>query len=655
MARDLGLDLFPQELVAQYAPIRTLGAGGMGAVYLAEDRALGREVAVKLVRQDARPSLQQRFMREAQALAKLDHPGLNRIYSFGIAGEVPYIVMEYLQGGSLDHVAPGADFTRIMLDAAGALEALHARGLVHRDIKPANIFLTREGRVVLIDLGLAKDSEQTSLTAEGVIVGTLGYLAPEVATGGAAGPEADWFAWGVSLYALHERGFPYAKEHLLAMAAGEPPPPPSFTNIPDPGPVAELVRAALAHDPRDRPFSRAACEAILAGRPMPARPAPPRPAPKVMADPAPPPGPTPAAAATTPVVPAAPPERKGLAPAIGAVLLAVAAAGAALLPQRDAAGPSPARAEAGAGGEAPEVRELHAALTKELELPVDQIGALAIGPGGRFAVADVLNRASLLVWDLPAGARAPRRLDLEGDLVSEFGFLDPGRLVVGVAGSPGGRVVDLAALEASPWDGPDLADARLLEVSPDGGTLLVAPLPDGGGFALRDLRAGKPLGEGGFGVRWEHARFSADGRRLVLGGEGSLLLWDVPGRAEKLFREFPAGGVGVAMSPDGRRVAAVHGDAVHLLDGRDGAEKEVFRPGGRLEGTARFLRGGDALLLSAFPGTALFLDTRSGRTLGALPRKERSYPEVAVTPDETRVLRATRAGVVEVWEIEVPG
>jgi len=158
----------------RYRRIRPLGKGAMASVWLAEDTELGRQVAVKLLRPDAD---RERFRREARAVAGLAHPHVCRLYDFGEAAEGPFMVLEYLSGGSLDErlrpgePLPDEDTARIAAEVAGGLAHAHANRLVHRDLKPGNILFDGEGRAKIADFGIVRMTETGAITETGTVLG----------------------------------------------------------------------------------------------------------------------------------------------------------------------------------------------------------------------------------------------------------------------------------------------------------------------------------------------------------------------------------------------------------------------------------------------------------------------------------------------------
>lgn len=267
---------FPPELESEFEPLRLLGQGGMGVVFEARERALDRRVAVKCLRRLGSQEERLRFQREAAALAAVRHPHVLEVHRVGLVQDRLYMVMELLEGEALDRVEDQSRALRALRDVAGALDQVHACGLVHRDLKPANVFTTRDGRGVLLDFGLALDDRQTRLTEAGQVMGTLAFLAPETLTGSPHTPAADWYGWGASLFDVLTGGPPYTLDQLSAFAchrlALRPPTDPA---IPPESPLAPILAGLLAADPGARPCGAArvlpALEATLADLPAGAR------------------------------------------------------------------------------------------------------------------------------------------------------------------------------------------------------------------------------------------------------------------------------------------------------------------------------------------------------------------------------------------------
>ncbi|WP_431781898.1 protein kinase domain-containing protein [Streptomyces chumphonensis] len=268
-----------------------LGGGGMGTVWRARDLVLDRAVALKEVRPsdpdlaeydpDAAAMLRARVLREARALARVDHPHVVTVHHVvdGAEHAYPWLVLELVTGGSLaDRLARGpltpAEAARLGREVLSGLRAAHAAGVQHRDVKPANVLLRPDGRAVLTDFGIAAIRETTALTATGSVVGTPDYMAPERISGSPGGPAADLWSLAMMLYVAVEGDHPLRRSSTLATLAAvlnEELPPPAQA-----GPLTPALNAALRKDPAARP-SAAALDDLLAaaeeGRPGPPAPA----------------------------------------------------------------------------------------------------------------------------------------------------------------------------------------------------------------------------------------------------------------------------------------------------------------------------------------------------------------------------------------------
>ncbi|HET8683715.1 MAG TPA: serine/threonine-protein kinase [Micromonosporaceae bacterium] len=241
-----------------------LADGGMGDVWRATDQVLGRVVAVKLLRPAllAEPGFAARFRAEAQMLAALRHPGVVDVYDYGDDTDRPdgvaYLVMSYVDGQPLsERIAQagrlGAGETMsVVAQAARALHAAHSAGIVHRDVKPANLLVEADGRVVLVDFGVARSTGTTSHTGLNEVVGTALYMAPEQVRKQALSPATDVYALGAVAYHCLAGRPPFTGDSPIQVALRhlEAEPPPLPDDVPEP--VQELVRRAMAKDPADR-------------------------------------------------------------------------------------------------------------------------------------------------------------------------------------------------------------------------------------------------------------------------------------------------------------------------------------------------------------------------------------------------------------------
>ncbi len=293
MRRDLGGEMtsegnvearggpdFPAELAARFPPVRLLGQGGMGAVFLARDRELDRLVAVKVLLGSAPAETRTRFRREADALARVRHGNLVEVYASGEGPAGPWLAMEYLDGRPLSEGVGDRDPLEVMLGIARGLEARGPAGRGGRGRVPATHRGSAAGRGGGRDLGLVQGGTGEALTRTGAVVGTIAYMAPEALVSGAASPASDWFSWGLCLYQLLEGRHPWATDPkaLETLLSGRIPPWSWGSEGKAGSRVRALVEACLAADPARRPKDLAAVLGLLEKgtgprtRPFPTRP-----------------------------------------------------------------------------------------------------------------------------------------------------------------------------------------------------------------------------------------------------------------------------------------------------------------------------------------------------------------------------------------------
>jgi TolB-like protein/Flp pilus assembly protein TadD len=274
--------------LAHYRILRPLGTGGMGEVFLARDTRLERDVALKLIRKEfaADDKRLARFEREARAIAALNHPSIVTIYAIEEDGGRRFFTMELVEGRTLHEVTPPAglpasELLRVAVALADALAAAHARGVVHRDLKPANVMITHEGRVKVLDFGIAKldvaglptatavgPAADVGATGQEAVLGTAGYMAPEQLKGQLVDARADLFALGVVLFeaASGRHPFPGADAWTRNAAALTLAPLPLERLRPDlPLALGRLLLRCLERDPAARPPGAAAVRAELEG------------------------------------------------------------------------------------------------------------------------------------------------------------------------------------------------------------------------------------------------------------------------------------------------------------------------------------------------------------------------------------------------------
>ncbi len=506
-----------------YRVLRVLGAGGMGAVYLAEDPALKRPVALKVVLPGLAASemARQRFLREARVAASVKHDHVVTIYQVGEDRGVPFLAMEFLEGEPLDARLqregrlPVPEVLRIGREMAEGLAAAHTRGLVHRDVKPANVWLEGEpgasatgGRVKILDFGVARAASQegAQLTQQGAIIGTPSYMSPEQASGKPADARSDLFSLGCVLYRMATGQLPFQAEDTIATLLAvvtEEPPPPEQVHPGLPAPLCDLIRRLLSKNPNGRPPSaQAVAERLgeLAGE-----------ATAVL-----PPGPRPAPSAGTR------PRWVWLGVGAGVLALVAAVAVAAVLALAFLRRPG------NLGGEGPPAAE---ALS-----PVALVAQPAPLPGVRG-------------WTLETrGARG-------GTHALAFCPRD-GRLATG-GGDGTVRILDPATGNLHQCLVGHAYLVACLAWSPDGKSL--ASGSGDGTVRVWDVAAGRLLHTlGGHEGGARSVAWSPDGRRLASGGEDwAVRLWDADsGQPQATLRGHTTPVVTLAWSPDGKRLAS---------------------------------------------------------------------------------------------------
>ncbi len=246
----------------RYKIIEELGRGGMGVVYKAEDTKLKRTVALKFLPPELThiPEVKERFMREAQAAAALDHPNICTVYEFDEAEEKTFISMAYVEGQSLrKKVESGPleldEALRITTQVAEGLQEAHKRGIVHRDIKNANIMVTERGQAKIMDFGLARMTGTTLLTQEGAAMGTIAYMSPEQAMGKEVDHRTDIWSLGVVLYEMLTGKLPFKGDHEQAVVYSilkEKPEPITDITADIPISIEQVVNKALEKNPDKR-------------------------------------------------------------------------------------------------------------------------------------------------------------------------------------------------------------------------------------------------------------------------------------------------------------------------------------------------------------------------------------------------------------------
>lgn len=605
----------PGTRVGPYEIVAPVGAGGMGEVYRARDTRLQREVAVKVLRSGGDLK---RLEIEARAIAALNHPNLVAIHDIGSYEGSPFLVMELVPGKSLrEQLMHGAPGTRRATDyarqIAQGLAAAHAAGIVHRDLKPGNIMITPEGRVKILDFGLAKamaqgaaaDPEAATLdapaTQPGTVLGTAGYMAPEQVRGETAGPAADIFAFGAILYEMlsGRRAFPAATTVEVMAAILNQDPPELATPLPPA--LDRIVRRCLEKSPPQRFQSAADLDFALSG----------------LAD-----------ASSTSLRPAsaAPPARRGRfrwrTPAIAALSAAVAVA-ICLLFALDRGTP------------VIPVSEMHS-----VALDANRAGAFW-SPDGKelaYAAAPEPGEPDQIFLYLLGGEQS-EQLTHEPGPVAPVGWSASGENVVFIENQYAApKVYSVAAVGGTPRLLDDLGHplGGVLWAAFHGDSLaIVAAQPDGKigvaysspvGQTLRWYQPA-PFAVAGLGD-YPSLVYSPDGKQLLLelpASQGAFETWLLPwparagARPRRVFTNLPPHDWSpkLTWTPDGRHVLitcflqsgagsvweadSVSG-AMHLVANVPGGYRALLAPGGRALALMRFVN--DTNVVSADLRTA---------------------------------------------------
>jgi eukaryotic-like serine/threonine-protein kinase len=631
----------PDELgrLGGYRVLQLLGAGGMGVVFLAEDPKLRRLVALKAMRpgRDATGSARQRFLREAQATAALQHDHIVRIYQVDEDRGVPFLAMELLQGETLEARLqregrlPYPEVLRIGRQIAEGLAVAHARGLIHRDIKPANVWLetpsplpsTQEGgRVKIVDFGLVRPAQtDAALTRTGTVVGTPGYMAPEQAHGQPVDGRSDLFSLGCVLYRASTGEPPFSGPDvistLVAVTSAQPPPP-GQRDPTLPAGFSKLVMRLLAKRPTDRLESAAEVAAALAALEEASRPRPPLRWPWV------------AAAAVCLL---------GVAAMAGYLVLhspiaapSNTAAGGATAPLAAATAPlAAATGPATPAGVAPTTAAPEpAAVPREirrLEGHTAAVERVAFLPGGHRAVSGA-HDGTVRVWDLDTGQQVGQPLR------------HPGVIDALAVSADGRRILTAGAGEEEKVGEAMIARVGLTECA----------------VRLWDLDKRKEIKTfgGHTDIVTAVAFLPGENEFLSCGWDGTIRLWDVAGDKESRLFDRPGSTVRcLAVSPDGTRAATGHPDGVIRL--WDVATGKVFK---NLTGHARavdclaFAPDGKRLVSGGEDKVVRVWDVEQGKaTAQGKGHTERLW-SVAVSPDGRRALSGSMDRTVRLWDMD---
>ncbi len=656
-----------------YELISVVGTGGMGIVYEALHKELGRRVAIKTLRGDALadPEFRERFRAEAEAIAKLQHPNIIQVFEVGLvepgrderhAG--PFIALEFVDGGSLAQHTNAPQPPRAAAKTVGTLaraaHAAHRLGVIHRDLKPANVLLTREGEPKIADFGIAKqiDSERATegLTRTGTVMGTPEYMAPEQLDGQPVAPGIDVYALGVILYELLTARVPFQGETFadtMLLAAREEPVPPRRLQPGVPRDLETICLKCLEKNPAKRYESADALaddlDSFLAGRTIKAR-------------------------AVGGLERTARWAKRNPAVAVLSVAVClVAVAGLiGIVWKMDDARANAARANANAA------RANESAATAERALADAQVAAHnerferyrgnLLAASGALRLHDI-NAARRALDDVPEKYRDWVWNLLHAQLdKSVFAF--PGRSEqagraqitangrwVSIRDDDGAiSVRDTVARVDRRLVGPEVK-AHAHAVSDDGVTLAysvrngpVMLCEVATGRALRSLGApGEHLGEIGF---------TSDSTRVfTVGSDNTARVWDVASGKQLLAFRHPSA-ITLHVGPDSRTVLCrAPGDVLSLWDMKTGRSIADLRDHTGEMLMYRYSPGGDRIVVAqAYPSNLFRVwDTATGRLVATYRGHENQLNHIVFSPDGTRLITGGMDRTVRVWDATPAG
>jgi serine/threonine protein kinase len=629
-----------------YEVEEVLGRGGMGIVLRAFDPALHRHVALKVLAPALAVSggARQRFAREVRAVAAVRHPHIVTVHGVHEADGLPYLVMEYVAGESLqdrlDRTGPldPAEVVRIGLQAASGLAAAHAQGLIHRDVKPANLLLQSDAdRVKITDFGLARTADDVPLTQSGVVAGTPEYMAPEQARGQSLDPRADLFSLGSVLYALCAGVPPFrggTALDVLGQVSDQAPASLRALNPAVPAWLEEFIARLMARDPADRIQTAAGAAALLEGYLAHLR----RPG-----------------AVPAPVL--SPGNQGRRAKRRRALALAFVLAGGLLLVLGGLGAPGGWRVLLGAGAAAPEP-DNKAGAGNVVPPPRSDVWSVAVSRDGRFVAAgagwwDAPGEVG--VWDL--AARKPLRRFEDDRGVGSVAFSPDGKLLASASWGGHARLHDWAA-------GQELADFQVpgkpaLAFSPDGA--LLAVVSEGQTAQLWDV-AGRKLAADLQGelFRFQFVAFSPDGTRVLAGGGdwkpggvNQVVGWDVASKLQVLKLVGHGNAVTcLAYSPDGKVIASGSVDkTIRLWDAGTGKHLNTLHGHTGWVERVAFTADGKTLVSCGHDHTIRFWDVEGGGETGRIDAMPGEVRAMALTPDDTTLIAGGVGKTLKVFDV----
>ncbi|MWA02961.1 protein kinase [Actinomadura sp. LD22] len=654
-----------RELInGRYRLLSVIGQGSMGRVWRARDELLNRDVAVKeilLAAEDEPAELAERAMNEARSTAALSHPGIVTVFDVIEHDGSPMIVMELLKGRSLAEILreevrlPPRRAAEIGAEMLAALREAHAAGIVHRDLKPANVFVTDRDRVVITDFGIARQSGQRTPGAPGEMSGTPAFVAPEQARNEAAGPPADLWSLGATLFNAVEGRPPYQGPDyasiLLTLLTQDPPAPRNA------GPLTPVLASLLVRDPERRADAdevAAALDRILRAAPENAPPPPP-PAPVTPTAPAAPASPAGAGKAPSPpagnagsaVTASTPPPRSAAAPASAAPQPRTRYVTTRPVPPIKQP-PTPLRQK-----RVPRLAPVlvcvlvgFASLAALLNVDTDPSAGSATGSPEPFP--------SYLITDPPDSTDSPSAAPSAPPHPTGAAFSPDGRTVAIALGDKQIRVYDVRThrrISTLHLGGDSGEDPVAMALSPDGRELAMSP--SYGATAVWNLETHKQIAKTNDFSDASRLTFDSGGGRLMAFGEhGDHLVWRI-GKDPRTEQIVPDEGCVIStVSPDGTTLACtgMHGPGVTLWDVSERKQIGAVTPPGTTEppNNMAFSPDGHSLALDGYPAVTLWnVDRR--RQLGTLDTSQ-AIDRLLFTPDGTHLLAQGEDGLEE-WRL----